>query len=100
VDRPPVSYTSLGHTRSTQKLGTAYPLNRALLLVYKHMQSYLSLKKVAYSTMLGCFKPFNSEISLIAVLGTPSSSFSSLIFLSATIYIFHVNVRMTSHYTI
>jgi len=31
--------------------------------------------------------PFNKEISLIAVEGTPSSSFSSLIFLRATIYL-------------
>jgi hypothetical protein len=35
--------------------------------------------------MLGCFKFFNKDISLIAVEGTPSSSFSSLIFLMATV---------------
>jgi len=40
---------------------------------------------ITYSTMLGCFKFFNRDISLMAVLGTPSSSFSSLIFLIATI---------------
>jgi len=37
-----------------------------------------------YSTMLGCLIPLRREISRIAVEGTPSSSFSSLIFLSAT----------------
>lgn len=37
-----------------------------------------------YSTMFGCLIPLRSEISLMAVEGTPSSSFSSLIFLRAT----------------
>lgn len=40
----------------------------------------------AYSTMFGCLRPFRREISLIAVEGTPSTSFSSLIFLRATVY--------------
>jgi hypothetical protein len=40
---------------------------------------------LTYSTMFGCLSPFKREISLIAVLGTPSSSFSSLIFFNATI---------------
>ena len=40
--------------------------------------------KDTYSTTLGCLRLFKREISLIAVLGTPSSSFSSLIFLRAT----------------
>ena len=57
MDRPPVSYTSLGHTRSTQKLGTAYPLNRALLLVYKHMQSYCRVKE---SYLLNNIRMFQS----------------------------------------
>jgi hypothetical protein len=35
--------------------------------------------------MLGCFRFLSNEISRIAVEGTPSSSFSSLIFLIATI---------------
>ena len=39
-----------------------------------------------YSTILGCFSPLSKEISLIAVEGTPSTSFSSLIFLRATTY--------------
>lgn len=33
--------------------------------------------------MLGCYNSFNKEISLMAVLGIPSSSEVSLIFLSA-----------------
>lgn len=37
------------------------------------------------STMFGCFKFFSNDISLMAVEGTPSSSFSSLIFLMATV---------------
>ena len=37
-----------------------------------------------YSTMFGCLMPLRREISRMAVDGTPSSSFSSLIFLSAT----------------
>ena len=37
-----------------------------------------------YSTILGCLMPFRREISRIAVDGTPSSSFSSLIFFRAT----------------
>lgn len=41
--------------------------------------------KITYSTILGCFKFFSKDISLIAVEGTPSSSFSSLIFLMATV---------------
>ena len=40
--------------------------------------------KETYSTTFGCFRPFSSEISLIAVDGTPSTSFSSFIFFKAT----------------
>lgn len=40
--------------------------------------------KETYSTTFGCFRPFSKEISLIAVEGTPSTSFSSLIFFKAT----------------
>ena len=39
-----------------------------------------------YLTTFGCLIPFRREISLIAVDGTPSSSFSSLIFFIAQIY--------------
>lgn len=42
------------------------------------------MQMITYSTTLGCLMPLSREISLIAVLGTPSSSFSSLIFLMAT----------------
>lgn len=45
------------------------------------------LRAGAYSTMFGCLRPLSREISRMAVLGTPSSSFSSLIFFRATIYI-------------
>ena len=36
-----------------------------------------------YLTILGCLNSFRSDISLMAVLGTPSSSDSRRIFLSA-----------------
>ena len=43
-------------------------------------------KKKSYSTILGCLSSFKIEISLIAVEGIPSSSFSNLIFFNAIIY--------------
>ena len=63
-----------------------------LVLGIDHLlQSNINLitRRIIYSTMLGCLSPLSREISLIAVLGTPSSSFSSLIFFSATIYTLH-----------
>ena len=42
------------------------------------------LERWTYSTMFGCFRFLRREISLMAVLGTPSSSFSRRIFLIAT----------------
>ncbi len=50
-----------------------------------HLFESKGLEGYAYSTTLGCLSPFRSEISRIAVEGTPSTSFSSLIFFSATV---------------
>lgn len=54
------------------------------MLDSKHLNS--NLKRNTYSTTFGCLSPLSNEISLMAVDGTPSTSFSSLIFFSATYY--------------
>ena len=51
-----------------------------------NLKNKRKMEEYTYSTTLGCLIPFKSDISLIAVLGTPSSSFSSFIFFKATIY--------------
>lgn len=56
-----------------------------LLTVNDFFQSKVCVNSEnTYSTMLGCLMPLRREISRIAVDGTPSSSFSSLIFFRAT----------------
>jgi len=55
-------------------------MRNKLLLAFKNNQKI----EITYSTIFGCLRFFNKEISRIAVDGTPSSSFSNLIFLIAT----------------
>ena len=61
-----------------------------ILLVYHFFQPIflLVINLInTYSTTFGCLTPLRRDISLILVLGTPSSSFSNFIFFRATTYI-------------
>ena len=66
--------------------GLKIKLMRMLLFTVDKHQLFGKKIQVTYSTTFGCLIPLRREISLMAVLGTPSSSFSNLIFLRATIY--------------
>ena len=79
------AYIFSNQTLSIQKQDIAILSCKLLLLAYLSSKVSFTIKLVfTYSTIFGCFMPLSSEISLIAVEGTPSSSFSSLIFFKAT----------------
>ena len=78
---PVFSYTFSNHIPSIRIRDIVALEKIKLLLAYQYD---LDQGQYTYSTTFGCLRFFSKEISLIAVDGTPSSSFSSLIFLIAT----------------